>query len=184
MALEAESDDGLARRARDGESAAFDQLVRRHQGTALQLAWKFLGDVALARDARQATFLEVFRALPQYQPRDRFVFWLRRILINQCRMVARSSHARSEATEGLAREPMRSVEQPDEWLLQQERRKAVEAALQNLSEKLREVAVLRYAGGHTLEEVAQILELPLGTVKSRLNAAAAGLRASLEVPRE
>ncbi|MBS1151283.1 MAG: sigW 1 [Myxococcaceae bacterium] len=178
--VETHSDDELLRRARRGRREAFDQLVRRHQGASLQLAWKYLGDAALAKDACQAAFLEVFRGLPTYQPRDRFVFWLRRILINQCRMAARSTRLRERATRSLGRQPYPAVERPDEWLALQERRKAVEGALQRLSEKLKEVAVLRYVSGHTLEEIAAILELPLGTVKSRLSAAVAGLRAGLE----
>lgn len=178
--LDSPSDDQLAQRARGGHREAFDQLVRRHQGASLQLAWKYLGDATAARDACQAAFLEVFRALGSYEPRGRFVFWLRRIVLNQCRTSARSAQLRSRTTDSYAHEPARSVERPDELLLKQERRKAVEAALQDLSEKLREVAVLRFVSGHSLEEVAEILELPLGTVKSRLSSAVAGLRASLE----
>ncbi len=179
--LESQSDDELVGLAQTGMREAFDLLVRRHQGPSLQLAWKYLGDTALAKDACQAAFLEVFRALPRYQARGRFTFWLRRILINQCRMTDRSDRIRDRATDSLAREPSRQTERPDEQLLQRERRMAIEAALQDLSEKLREVAVLRYGAGNTLEEIAEILELPIGTVKSRLSSAVAGLRASLEV---
>jgi RNA polymerase sigma-70 factor (ECF subfamily) len=179
-ALDSSSDDQLAQRARDGEREAFDELVRRHQGSSLQLAWKYLGDAPAAKDACQAAFLELYRSLPGYQPKGRFVFWLRRIVLNQCRMVARSAQVRTRATDGLKHEPVRAVEQPDQALIERERREAVEVALQTLSEKLREVAVLRYASGHSLEEVAEILELPVGTVKSRLFSAVAGLRAALE----
>src|SRR4051812_39717166 len=89
--LDKRTDDELARLAKGGQREAFDQLVRRHQGMALQLAWKFLGDVAQAKDACQAAFLELYRALPNYEPRERFVFWLRRIVINQAKMAARAA---------------------------------------------------------------------------------------------
>jgi len=69
---------------------------------------------------------------------------------------------------------------PDERLLAEERRRLVELQLGTLSEKLRAVVVLRYAGEHSLEEVAQILDLPLGTVKSRLFAAMSALEAGLK----
>jgi RNA polymerase sigma-70 factor (ECF subfamily) len=178
-ALEGRTDDELARLTKEGQPQAFDHLVRRHQSSALQLAWKYLGDLSLARDACQAAFLEVFRGLESYQPKERFVFWLRRIVLNQCRMAARASSIRTKATQALTQEPEPAVERPDDWLLVQERRKAVEAAMGKLTDKLREVAVLRYVAGHSLEEVAAILELPLGTVKSRLFSAVAGLRQSL-----
>ena len=142
---------------------------------------RILGNREDAEEAIQDAFLRAFRGLGSYQDRERFSAWLTRILINQCRMADRSSRIRDRATDSLAREQGRRVAQPDEELLRQERRKAVEAALQDLSDKLREVAVLRYGSGHSLEEIAEILELPLGTVKSRLSSAVAGLRASLEV---
>src|SRR4051812_35519148 len=97
--LEAESDEQLAHRAAEGQRDAFDLLVRRHQGACLQLAWKYLADATAARDACQAAFLEVFRGLAAYQSRDRFVFWLRRIVLNQCRMAARSAQLRSRTSD-------------------------------------------------------------------------------------
>ena len=177
--LDNRSDDELARLAKGGQREAFEQLVLRHQGPSLQLAWKYLDDTTLAKDACQGAFLEMYKALATYQPRERFVFWLRRIVINQCRMVARAAQARKDAGLAMGREPARTVERPDELLIKRQRQRAVEVALQDLSDKLREVAVLRYVSGHSLEEIASILELPLGTVKSRLFTAFAALRENL-----
>jgi len=170
--LDGRSDDELMLLARAGRREAFEVLVLRHQGPALKVAAKFLSDSASAKDACQNAFVEIYRGLERYQPRDRFVFYLRRVVLNQCRMSSR----RLRIAEKLPADVARTTSQPDEALLANERRKIVEQSLSGLSEKLREVVALRYAGGHSLEEVAQILELPLGTVKSRLFAAMGQLK--------
>lgn len=179
-ALSARSDDELMRLARAGRKEAFDVLIRRHQTSALKVAVKFLGEVAAARDAAQNTFVEIYRALPRYQTRGEFIFYLRRVLLNQCRMAIRGHRIKERAVESFAREPsVREALPPDDLLLELERRREVDRAIARLSEKLRETVVLRYTGGHSLEETAQILEVPLGTVKSRLFAAMDVLRAEL-----
>ena len=166
---------------RSGRREAFDTLVRRHQGRVLRLAHKYLADKGAARDAAQATFVELFRYLPRYQPRGLFLVLLQRIALNQCRMYGRSRTSQGRAVEELAWQPEAPPPQaPDALLLAREQRREVEQALTGLSTKLREVLVLRYANDCSLEEVAQILELPVGTVKSRLFAGLAKLRQKLE----
>jgi RNA polymerase sigma-70 factor (ECF subfamily) len=180
--LAARSDDELLLLTRSGRTEAFDVLVRRHQASALRLAARFLGSAAAARDACQNAFLELFRALPRYRPQGSFVFYLRRILLNQCRMLSRSTTLRERAAEQLAAEPAPSSVTPDELLLERERQRNIERATAQLSVKLREVVALRYAGGHSLDEVAKILEVPIGTVKSRLSTAMKQLEQELGAP--
>jgi RNA polymerase sigma-70 factor (ECF subfamily) len=174
-------DDALVLLGRAGRREAFDTLVRRHQERVLRLAHKYLADKGAAHDAAQATFVELFRSLPRYQPRGLFLVFLQRIALNQCRMYGRSRTSRARASDELAWQPEAPPPQaPDALLLAREQRREVEQALTGLSTKLREVLVLRYANDCSLEEVAQILELPVGTVKSRLFAGLAKLRQKLE----
>ncbi|MFZ5438549.1 MAG: RNA polymerase sigma factor [Myxococcota bacterium] len=179
--LEARPDDELMLLARGGRRDAFDVLVRRHQLAALKLASKYLGEVAAARDACQNAFLELYRGLPRYRAQGRFDFFLRRVVLNQCRMLGRGARIGERA---LSSAPLLTTGDgtpaPDDALLAAERRRDVDRALGQLSDKLREVVVLRYTGGHSLEEIAAILELPLGTVKSRLFAAMEKLKGHLE----
>lgn len=173
-ALEARSDDELMLLARGGQRRAFDVLVRRHQAASLKLAARGLCDTAAARDACQAAFLELYRGLDRYEPRGRFVFYLRVLVLNHCRMHGRRSRLDERARTESAAIDLRVLDPrpaPDEALLAAERRREIDRAMSGLSEKLREVVALRYAAGHSLEEVAQLLELPVGTVKSRLFAA-------------
>lgn len=179
FALEGRDDDALMALARTRREA-FDALVARHQHALLRIAAKYLGDVASARDACQATFLDVYRARHTYRPSGRFPFFLRRALLNQCHMVARRGRTEARLT-ALDVAPDAPVP-PDALILAEERRQLVEAEVSKLSEKLRAVVVLRYAGGHSLEDIAEVLEVPVGTVKSRLFAAMQALATAL--PRE
>ncbi len=176
FALERREDDALMALARSGRRDAFEVLVARHQSAVLRIAGKYLGDVASARDACQTAFLEIYRDRERYRPEGRFGHYLRRVVLNQCHLAAR----RLRVAKHVPTEVPLSPALPDERLLAEERRRLVELQLGSLSEKLRAVVVLRYAGEHSLEEVAQILDLPLGTVKSRLFAAMSALEAGLK----
>lgn len=179
FALERREDDALMALARSGDRQAFEALVARHQASVLRIASKYLGDVAAARDACQGAFLEIYRDRAAYRPQGKFPHFLRRVVLNQCHQVAR----RARRTDALPVEIPANPTQPDESILAEERRRLVEAELGSLSDKLRAVVVLRYAGDHSLEEVAAILELPLGTVKSRLFAAMQALSHAFEQER-
>lgn len=172
------SDDALMVAARDGDRAAFDTLVRRHQAAVLRVAARYLGDSALAHDVGQATFVELFRWLHRYQPRERFRAFLMRVALRQCAMTARSRSSARRRED--AAPPQDSGAVPETVALERERRRQLDAALATLSPKLRAVVVLRYGGGMSNEEVAGALELPIGTVKSRLFAGLAKLREALE----
>src|SRR5947208_14184020 len=84
------SDDDLMLLARGGMMDAFDELVRRHQGRVLRVAARRLARRELAPDVAQNAFLDLYRALPRYQPRGRFEAYLFRAVVNQCRMAERA----------------------------------------------------------------------------------------------
>jgi len=176
LAFEHQSDDDLMRLAREGVDSAFDELVRRYQVELLRVAARHLGGSALAPDLAQNTFIQVYAALDRYEARGAFRAYLHRVLLNQCRMARRSAQISSRALEHS--EISRSADEPQ--VLEREKWRDLERALNRLSEKLRDVVVLRYCGDLDYEEIAQALSVPVGTVKRRLFDAMAKLREIVE----
>ena len=87
------TDDELMLLAADGSAPAFEVLVRRHQARVLRVAARYLGDASTAGDVAQNAFLELYRVQHRYEPRGRFVAFLFKIALNQCRMAARAAAA-------------------------------------------------------------------------------------------
>ena len=164
-----DEDDALAVRAARGDAPAFDALVRRHQRAMLRTALRTLGDAMAARDAVQCALVELHRSLPRYQPRGRFRGYAYCILNHQCGMAVRKRRS-TERIEGAQPEP-EGAAPPDVEIARRELRARVHTAVLELSEKLRAVVVLRFTADLSLEEIAAALEIPLGTVKSRLHEA-------------
>jgi RNA polymerase sigma-70 factor (ECF subfamily) len=176
VALAQRSDDDLMLLARGGVTGAFDMLIERHRGRMLRLAYRYVGDSALAADVGQNTFVALFRALPHYRAHGKFTSFLYRLLLNQCRMARRSARAEVRALDTVS--SMQALDASETLL--RERRKDVEAAVENLSSKLRDVVLLRYGGELSYQEIAETLDIPLGTAKRRAFVAMAKLRDALE----
>lgn len=164
----ARSDDELMVAARGGDLDAFDALVRRHQDRALAVAGKYLEAPGLAQDVAQNTFVEVYRGLDRYQARGRFSAYLYRVLVNQCRMACRARGYEERARQVARTEPGRPGPGPEAVAMRRQRRATVDLAVGQLSEKLRAVVLLRFAGDLSYQEIADALHVPLGTVKRRL----------------
>ena len=162
------SDDELMLLARGGVNEAFDTLVRRHQGGVLRVAAKLLGQVSLAKDAAQNTFLEIYRFLPKYQASGRFRRFIYKVLLNQCRTARRAVQQNKRMFAQLSTEHIKSPELPEARILARERRRELERLLVTLSNKVRVVLVLRFSGELSYDEIGEILNMPVGTVKSRL----------------
>ncbi len=175
------TDDDLICLARGGRELAFDTLVRRYQARALTVAYKYHGQSAVAQDVVQNTFLEIYRNLDRYRPRGKFRAYFHRVLLNQCRMAARSLKSRRGLAERFVNVTLEDsvAEIPDEQLIARERRKEVDEALSCLSDKLRSVVVLRYSAELSYEEISETLNVRVGTVKSRLSTALVKLRKNM-----
>jgi RNA polymerase sigma-70 factor (ECF subfamily) len=179
-------DDELMLLARGGLREAFDELVRRHQARALRIAVRYLGcgHLLLAQDVTQNAFLSVYQALPRYQPRGQFSAYLHRTLLNQCRMAQRRARVENQVLE---QEHLASVahESPttETEILSRELHQHLEVAVGRLGHKLREVVVLRFSAGLRYDEIAETLEIPLGTVKRRLFDALKKLHRAMEKAR-
>ena len=164
----------LVKRTLAGDRGAFRQIVLQHQDFLALLCRRQTGDAATIEDLVQETFLRAYQGLAGYDPRFRLSTWLARIALNAARDHGRRRSVREAALERLA-EPA-EVSTPLELVAEREAAASVEAALGRLAPEQREVLVLSIWGGCTQREVAEALELPLGTVKTRQRTALQRLR--------
>jgi RNA polymerase sigma-70 factor (ECF subfamily) len=173
---------------RRGDRGAFDVLVERHHRRFFRLAMRLLGDEEAALDAAQDTFLKAWRGLVGFEGGALFTTWLTRIAINQCRNELRRratlKHGRLSSLDapGADGQPSAAESLPARELgvadsLQgRELRVAFEAVVQGLDATDREVLILKEVEDLAYEEIAEVLDLPVGTVRSRLHRARAELR--------
>jgi RNA polymerase sigma-70 factor (ECF subfamily) len=161
-------DDELMLLVGGGVRAAFDELVRRHRRRLLGVAMRYVRCPGLAHDVTQNTLLDIYRAAPRYQPRGSFTSFLYRALLNQCRMAGRTAAAQERLRVTAAVAPTDLGETAEDQVLARERERRVQHALDRISDKLRAVVVLRYSGGLAYQEIADVLEIPVGTAKRRL----------------
>ncbi|MGC9333956.1 MAG: RNA polymerase sigma factor [Anaerolineae bacterium] len=168
--------------ARKGDRRAFNQLVLHYQGLAYNVAYRILGDPDAAADATQDAFLSAYRAMPKFRG-GVFKSWLLRIVTNACYDQLRVKQRRP--TSSLDDLPIEadhthylrdSAEQPDEYVERQELNRFIEAGIATLPLEQRTVLVLSDVQGMSYEEVADVLNISLGTVKSRLSRGRAKLR--------
>lgn len=168
-----------------GDAGAFELLVRRHAQEVHQFAARITGDSVAAEDVAQETFLQVHAAAKSFDPTRRFKPWLFTIAANKARDSLRRKGRRREvpvdAFVGSDEENRQRFVQlfeadgaaPDDDLLLDERRAIVRSVIEAMPTKLWEVLSLAYYHHFPYKDIGEILEIPLGTVKSRLHAAVA-----------
>jgi len=179
-----ENDEDLVRRAQAGDTRAFDELVRRYQDKVYRLSYKILRHEDDAAEALQDAFLSAFRGIKNFKVESTFSTWLYRIATNASLMKYRKrrdhhisleqSQSPDDDAEGLQLPDW--SEQPLEKLLDGETREVMREGIQRLPEDLRTVFVLRDVEELSNAEVAEILELSVAAVKSRLHRARIALR--------
>jgi RNA polymerase sigma-70 factor (ECF subfamily) len=171
------SDAELARDALGGSEAAYRELVTRYATPAVNFVFRFVRDRALAEDLAQEGFLRVYQRLSTYDPERKFSSWffqvLRNITIDHLRVNRLPTASLDElAAEGHERAALdRQGASPEDVAGQGELASAVSAALSRIRPEYREVVVLRYQEGLTHPEIAEILGIPSGTVKTYLHRA-------------
>lgn len=176
------SDEDLIRRGQDGDRDAFGRLVHRYQDRAFSLARRLTGDPAAAEDLAQEAFLQVYRALARFDPDRPFLPWLTTIVRNLARNAARKQVPTPVEVGGDGRELADPrAPSPPEQALRSERRRLVEAEVARLPERYREVVALRYLEDRPVREVAGLVGIPEGTVKTFLFRARDLLRQRLVV---
>jgi RNA polymerase sigma factor (sigma-70 family) len=171
----------LARRAREGDDDAYEELVKRYGPIAFRVAWLVTRDRGEAEDAAQEAFVKAYYALPRFRPDAPFRPWLLRIVANEARNRARSTRRR----EGLALRAAAvsagdAAPSPEAAALALEDRETLVTALNALAGPDREVIGYRFLLGLSESETAEMLDVRPGTVKSRLSRAMVRLRAVLE----
>lgn len=164
----------LITRFQRGQPRAFEALYDRYKDYVYRVAFYTLRHQQEAEDAVQETFLDLLRGLPRYDVNGpaRFETWLYRVTVNRCRMRLRRKPAPSEAwddiSEQLERLPTLQSERPEAEFLDRERACVLWRAVEQLPDAHRLVIMLRYQQGLAYEEIAEVLSINLGTVKSRL----------------
>jgi RNA polymerase sigma-70 factor, ECF subfamily len=180
------TDEQIVERALGGDRDAFGEIVRRWERKIFALAYGILGSAEDARDATQETFIAAYRNLAGFRGEARVSSWLHRIAVNQC--ITRQRRARVRAETGIEdgagpagerllatgehASPVRSAERGEVT-------EAVRRAVAALPPELREVVLLKEFEEMTFQEIADALQLPLSTVKSRLYTALGQLRMRL-----
>ena len=168
---------GLVQRVQRGDKTAFDLLVRKYQHKVVKLVTRYLRDPADAEDVAQEAFIKAYRAIPQFRGDSAFYTWLYRIAINTAKN-AIVSRDRSpidfdldlqnveESNSMQAR--LADAETPESLLQTEEIRDTVNRAIEALPEDLRTAIVLRELEGLSYEDIAQAMDCPVGTVRSRI----------------
>jgi RNA polymerase sigma-70 factor (ECF subfamily) len=170
----------LLDRCRRGDDLAWEALVRTHQSSVYAVTRYYLRDSEEARDVAQDVFVRLYERLASFEGGDTFKAWLLRMARNACIDRLRRIKARPPATDvpvddaGLV-----SGDDPEASAQAEARERLLRRAVAELGEKNREVLLLKEIQGLKLEEVAEILSLPLGTVKSRSSRARLELAAAL-----
>lgn len=162
--------------AMEGDAEAFTCLVRESGGRLLAIAYRILRDLPAAEDAVQLTLVTAWRTLPGLRDPDRFGAWLDRILVRTCMAEARRSGRRM--TVRIAHAP--DIADHSNALHRVAARDEMERGFRRLTPEQRAVVVLRYYADLRQEEIAEVLDIPAGTVKSRLHHATSALRTALE----
>lgn len=189
--LAAASDQQIVAWAQDGEEFAFRELVRRYQRPVFSLIYRMVRDREIAEDLAQETFVKVLNAIDSYRPEHKFSSWIFKIANN-----AAIDHLRRrepdllsldgapdavsvERQEATALQARHLGESPLDELEARELGSHIEAAISGLRPEYRACILLRHVEGRAYEEIAAILDLPLGTVKTYIHRARAELRDAL-----
>ena len=177
----------LVQSAAAGDEAAFEQLVLRYQKPVYNLALRMVGNESDALDMAQEAFLRAWRGLPGFQFGSQFSTWLYRLTSNICIDFLRSQkrHKTISLTVGDGEEEQQweledPQPQPEERLIAQEQRQALARAMQELDTEYRQILTLRVIQNCSYQEIAEVLSLPEGTVKSRLSRAREQLRKKMQ----
>ena len=177
----------LVRKAQSGDDSAFEQLLLQHQKNVYNLCLRLLQNPDDAQDAAQESFLRAWRNLDQYHFDAAFSTWLYRLTRNLCLDELRKKKRRPQTSLSVQDEEGEERELeiadpapvPEEALLQKEQQRAVALAMEQLPPEQREILQLRVVQELPYEQIAEILGLPVGTVKSRLARARIQLKKNL-----
>jgi RNA polymerase sigma-70 factor (ECF subfamily) len=176
----ADADRALVERAQHGDTRAFEMLVVKYQRRIERLISRMVRDADLVQDVAQESFIRAYRALPQFRGESAFYTWLYRIAVNTAKKMlvemkrdpvltesSRSRVAEEDETYRVDNE-LSDGETPEALLASKEIAATVNAAIDALSDELRQAITLREIEGLSYEEIADVMNCPIGTVRSRI----------------
>lgn len=171
-----EIDKLLVERVQRGDKAAFDALVLKYQQRVVNLVSRFVRNQADALDVTQDAFLKAYRALPNFRGDSAFYTWLYRIAVNTAKnYLAMQSRRAGELDQDIAEieqiegnDALRDNATPERLVLRDEIQATVIAAIDDLPEDLRMAIMLREVEGMSYDDIAEVMECPIGTVRSRI----------------
>jgi RNA polymerase sigma-70 factor (ECF subfamily) len=170
------ADQLLVERVQAGDKRAFDLLVKKYQHKIIGLISRYIYDHHEAMDVAQEAFIKAYRALPNFRGDSAFYTWLYRIAINTAKnhLVARGRRPpdtdvdAEDAQYFESDSDLRDIENPENALYKDELQRAINQVLEKLPEDLRVALTLREFEGMSYEEIAQVMDCPVGTVRSRI----------------
>lgn len=168
----------LIDRSATGDQEAFRQLVLRYHRLVINISFRALGELSLAEDVAQEVFIKVYKALPGYRHDKPFKHWLHRVAANAVTDALRRRRP-IVSLDGLEQQPAANGSDPQDIAARHDLQRAVRHAIANLPPHYRDTIALQAFGELSYDEIARTLDIPLGTVMSRLNGAKRLLRERL-----
>ena len=176
VSQERELDHELVRRVQQGDSRAFDLLVRKYQHRIVGLIGRYIADWSECQDVAQETFLRAYRAIGNFRGDAQFYTWLHRIAVNTAKNHLVSHNRRpptddidiDDAEQFASGMRLRDNDTPERELMRQQLEQTVMRAVEALPEELRVAITLREVDGLSYEEIATRMDCPIGTVRSRI----------------
>ena len=170
------TDKKLVKRVQKGDKGAFDLLVLKYQHKIVNLVMRYVRDPELALDITQEAFIKAYRALPRFRGDSAFYTWMYRIAVNTAKNHLAAQRRRPMDVELDMQDPeqydlhakLKETDTPEGVTLSNELKETVERAIASLPEDLRTAIILRELEGMSYEEIAQTMECPVGTVRSRI----------------
>ena len=170
------TEEQLVKKSLQGDTAAFEELVAQYQSKVYALAYRYMGNEEDAYDMSQEAFIKAYRAIPDFRGESAFYTWLYRIAVNTAKNYIVAQGRRppdmdvdsqdAETYEGA--DNLHEVANPENLMLSDEIRAEVASTLASLPEDLRTAITLRENEGLSYEEIAEVMECPVGTVRSRI----------------
>ncbi|MFT6221934.1 MAG: RNA polymerase sigma-70 factor (ECF subfamily) [Candidatus Endobugula sp.] len=171
-----DADQLLVERVQQGDKRAFDLLVLKYQHKIISVVHRYMRDPADVNDVVQEAFIKAYRALPNFRGESAFYTWMYRIAINTAKndLISKGRRPPSsdvdieDAEYYTGNDNLHDVDTPENNLFRDELQAAVQNVIQNLPDDLRTAVTLREMDGLSYEEIAEIMECPVGTVRSRI----------------